>query len=201
MNDAEFLSLMQGVYARDRDAIGDLWSGFIARMRTIAGDALAKHARLDVTVDDVVDEVFDHVTDSLGQRHVQLSSPEDFASYFAAACAHYLAAKGRHWTAQRRDVRRLAPVRVDEIDPPDPRPGPAQVAEWDEALEQIRRRLNPKDRYAFDERNNDVTWTTVAKVLGESADALRLRVQRKVAALIAELDLLPPPSQRPRTSR
>lgn len=72
---------------------------------------------------------------------------------------------------------------------PDAHLGPSTRAALGDLLQQVRRRLSDDERCLADLRGQGLSWPQIAAALGESPDALRMRLARAAGRVARELDL------------
>jgi DNA-directed RNA polymerase specialized sigma24 family protein len=102
-------------------------------------------------------------------------------------CA-YLAAAVRHKVQTRlRKERRHAGSLPDQWEPACPEPDVGKRVEDQDFAAAIRSRLDESARLLFDLKAQGLTWQEVAAKVGGRADALRMRLNRSVAAVLTEL--------------
>ena len=105
----------------------------------------------------------------------------------AQLCA-YLAAAVRHKVQTRlRKERRHAGSLPEEWEPASPEPDVGKRVEDQDFAEAIRSRLDESARLLLDLKAQGLTWQEVAAKVGGRADALRMRLNRAVAAVLTEL--------------
>jgi RNA polymerase sigma-70 factor (ECF subfamily) len=71
----------------------------------------------------------------------------------------------------------------------DAAPGPVETVANRELLQQVHARLSPRDRYLAEQRGGGRAWTDLARELGESPDALRIRLRRALGEVCKALGL------------
>jgi DNA-directed RNA polymerase specialized sigma24 family protein len=102
-------------------------------------------------------------------------------------CA-YLAAAVRHKVQTRlRKERRHAGSLPEEWQPASPEPDVGKPVEDQDFALAIRSRLDESTGSLFDLKAQGLTWQEVAAKVGGRADALRMRLNRAVAAVLTEL--------------
>jgi DNA-directed RNA polymerase specialized sigma24 family protein len=117
----------------------------------------------------------------------QPSAGEPAETSSSELCA-YLAAAVRFKVQTRlRKERRHAGSLPAEWEPASPEPHVGKRAEDQDFAAAIRDRLDESTRLLFDLKAQGLTWQEVAAKLGGRADALRMRVNRAVAAVLTEL--------------
>lgn len=117
----------------------------------------------------------------------QPAASERAATSSAELCA-YLAAAVRHKVQTRlRKERRHAGSLPEEWEPAGPEPDVGRRVEDRDFAAAIRSRLDESARLLLDLRAQGLNWHEVAAKVGGRADALRMRLNRAVAAVLAEL--------------
>jgi RNA polymerase sigma factor (sigma-70 family) len=106
----------------------------------------------------------------------------------AELCA-YLAAAVRHkvQTRLRKERRHLGSL-PEEWDPASPEPDVGKCVENQDFVAAIRGRLDESARLLLDLKAQGLTWQEVASKVGGRADALRMRLNRAIAAVLTELE-------------
>ena len=102
-------------------------------------------------------------------------------------CA-YLAAAVRHKVQTRlRKERRHAGSLPEEWQPASPEPDVGKRVEDQDFAAAVRRRLDASARLLLDLKAQGLTWPEIAAQVGGRADALRMRLNRAVAAALTAL--------------
>ena len=118
-----------------------------------------------------------------------LRQPEagERAETSSAELSAYLAAAVRHKVQTRlRKERRHAGSLPRDWEPASPEPDVGQRVEVQDFAAAIRGRLDASTCLLFDLKAQGLTWQEIAAQVGGRADALRMRLTRTVAALLAE---------------
>jgi DNA-directed RNA polymerase specialized sigma24 family protein len=110
-----------------------------------------------------------------------MSRPAALHAYLAAAVHHKIRTKARK---ERRHSGSLPP----EWDAADPQAAPSQELENRDFIEAIRSRLSGEECELFDLKSRGLTWPEIAGRLGGKADAMRMRLNRALAAILSEFD-------------
>jgi DNA-directed RNA polymerase specialized sigma24 family protein len=100
-----------------------------------------------------------------------------------------LAFAARKQRAQRRDVRRLAPTGVDEIDPAGSAATPSQIVANKELLREARQRLSEEERQLADRRAQGQEWAEIAAELGGTPNSRRVQLARALDRVAQQLGL------------
>jgi RNA polymerase sigma factor (sigma-70 family) len=117
----------------------------------------------------------------------QPAAGEPAKSSSGALCA-YLAAAVRHKVQTRlRKERRHVGSLPEDWEPASPEPDVANRVEDQDLAAAIRGRLDESARLLFDLKAEGLTWQEIAEKTGSRADALRMRLNRAVAAVLTDL--------------
>ncbi len=96
----------------------------------------------------------------------------------------------RHWTAQRRDLRKnISMAHEDNSDRKSRDNTPSQIVAKAELLAEVQHRLSEHELKIFDWRQQGLLWPEIAERAGGggSAEALRKQFERALARVSAEL--------------
>jgi RNA polymerase sigma-70 factor (ECF subfamily) len=97
--------------------------------------------------------------------------------------------------AQRRDVRRVDAIGVDELNPADSSADtPSQIVAGRELLRIVRERLSEEERQVAERRARGQDWAGIAAEMGGTAESRRHQLTRALDRVVQELklnDLLP----------
>jgi hypothetical protein len=110
-----------------------------------------------------------------------VSSPAALHAYLAAAVHHKIRTKARK---ERHHAGSLPP----QWEAADPQVAPGQELENRDFIEAIRSRLSPEECELFDLKARGLTWPEIAGRLGGKADAMRMRLNRALTAILSKLD-------------
>lgn len=121
-----------------------------------------------------------------------LDTPQQLVALLVKMATNKCAAQARRHTQQKRDVRRVerggddnAPAVADDA------PGPATVAEARELLSAFLDRLTPEERELAQRRSLGQEWADIARDLGGTPQAHRMRLSRAVRRVGPGLGLVP----------
>jgi RNA polymerase sigma-70 factor (ECF subfamily) len=126
------------------------------------------------------------VRTALGQY--DLESPDQLLKLLATIARNKLANHARRERADRRDQGRLDRGAAIEDCPATVSSPSCQLAAR-ELVEEARRRLSPEERALLERRTAGLGWAEIARDLGGTPDALRIRLARAVARIARQLDL------------
>ncbi|HEY5311461.1 MAG TPA: sigma-70 family RNA polymerase sigma factor [Pirellulales bacterium] len=124
---------------------------------------------------------------ALGQYDID--APEQLIKLLATMARNKLVNHVDQQHAARRDVRRNEKTSANALDVATNGPTPSRIVSARELLAEARSRLTPEERYLVEQRSGGRTWNELATELGQTADALRVRLGRRLKLLAAELDL------------
>ncbi len=122
-----------------------------------------------------------------------LSKPENLAKLLVAMARNRLIDKARAERSKKRGGEKVPLEGPDgrRIDPADGEPSPSlQVMNW-ELLDECRKRLSDEERYVVDQRALGRSWQEIAAATGQTPDGVRMRHNRALERIRADLD---PPS-------
>ena len=118
-----------------------------------------------------------------------LENPQQLVQLLIAITRNKLAGQARRQHRQRRDLRRMADVAVDELEVTARDQSPSQLAAGKELLEAFRARLNPEERQLAELRAADCEWQEIADRLGGTPQARRKQLARAIDRVSQELGL------------
>jgi hypothetical protein len=100
-----------------------------------------------------------------------------------------VASEARRQFRQRRDPRREAAHRPEDLETTDDRASPSEEVAAQELLREFRRRLSAEERQLSELRADGVAWAEVAARLGGTAEGRRRQLTRAVKRVAQELGL------------
>jgi DNA-directed RNA polymerase specialized sigma24 family protein len=128
------------------------------------------------------------ILQSLLKDFLRQGTPGEPAETSSDQLCAYLAAAVRHKVQTRlRKERRHAGSLPDEWEPAGPELAVGQRVEDHDFVAAIRSRLDESAGSLLDLKAQGLTWQEVAAKVGGRADALRMRLNRAVAAVLTEL--------------
>jgi DNA-directed RNA polymerase specialized sigma24 family protein len=74
-----------------------------------------------------------------------------------------------------------------DSEPVDPHPGPEQVADQRDFMEEFRKRLSPQEQQLWEQRLQGRSWAEIATELGTDKDVLRIQFNRAVERVTQQL--------------
>jgi RNA polymerase sigma-70 factor (ECF subfamily) len=184
-----FADLVRRVRAGDPDAAAELVRRYEPTIRRIARLRLDPQLRRFVESLDICQEVLHSffVRAALGQY--ELDTEEQLLHLLGDMARNKAANLARRQRAEQRDVRRLEPESGAVETALASGPSPSQVVAGRELLQKFRERLSEQERQLADWRAQGREWADIAAELGESAEALRKRLERGIKRVARVLGL------------
>jgi RNA polymerase sigma-70 factor (ECF subfamily) len=127
------------------------------------------------------------VRTALGQ--FELESPQQLIGLLATMARNRIINHAKKQNAQKRDVNRLNPTDVAELQPKAMIDTPSQIVAGRELLAAFLSRLSPAERELADRRSRGDEWADIAREVGGTPDALRVRLARALERVAGELGL------------
>jgi RNA polymerase sigma factor (sigma-70 family) len=124
---------------------------------------------------------------ALGQY--DLNSPEQLAGLLIKLARNKVADAARRQQAEKRDVRRMQQEASAVERVMDGHDSPSQMVAGAELLQKFRDKLDPEELDLAEQRAQGREWNDLAAERGQSAEALRKRLQRALDRVARELGL------------
>lgn len=191
MLDAELSDLCRRLQNGDAQAATDLVQRYEPELRRAVRVRLTD-PRLRRLLDsaDVCQSVFAQFFVRVSMGAYDLNDSGDLAALLLTMTRHKLLDKIRWMTSLRRDQRRLDEAGAQAVDRASARlPGPAEQADQNDLLAEVRRRLTDEERRVFDLRAAGREWQDVAVEMNANPDALRKKLTRALDRVADELGL------------
>jgi RNA polymerase sigma-70 factor (ECF subfamily) len=181
--------LLRRVRAGDEDAVRELVRRYESEIRRIA--RLRLHPRLRRVLDstDICQSVLHSFFVRAALGEYELNTAEDLLRLLAGMVRHKVASQARREHAQRRDQRRTEADDTAVREALTPEASPSRIVAGRELLQQFRERLSEQERRLADLRAQGQEWSAIAAQLGESAEALRKRLERGIRRVARALGL------------
>jgi RNA polymerase sigma-70 factor (ECF subfamily) len=182
-------ALMARVGRGDPQAAEELFRRYEARVRLEVRTRL-RDPRLRRLIDeaDVCQSVLRSFFIRARLGEYDLADPQELLRLLAGMARNKLAAQARRHSAECRDFRRSANLE-GAVGIPAPGETPSQLVAGEELLREVRARLDEEERYLADLRAAGRSWAEIAQLLGGSADARRMQMQRAATRVSRELGL------------
>jgi DNA-directed RNA polymerase specialized sigma24 family protein len=119
----------------------------------------------------------------------ELKEPRQLFKLLTDMARNKLVSAGRRERAQRRDVRRMDPTAVDEMNPADARGTPSQIVAGEEMLLKAREQLSDEERQMVDRRAQGQEWVDIAAEMGGTPDGRRMQLARALDGVARQLGL------------
>jgi RNA polymerase sigma-70 factor (ECF subfamily) len=186
----DFRALIRKVRAGDEDASREFVSTYEPAIRRAARIRMLD-PRLAPLLDsmDIMQSVFASffVRASLGQY--ELDKPEQVLALLVSMSRKKLADHARRQAAARRDYRRTRSMQGRSQPPAAGDADPAHQLATAELVAEFRRRFSPEESDLAQQRANGESWEAIAAARGESAEALRKKLERAVNRISQDLGL------------
>ena len=184
----EFCDLIRRVRDRDQEAATELVRRYESAIRRVVRIHL-RDVRLRRVLDsmDICQSVLASffVRTALGQYEVD--SPEQLLNLLTSITRNKLTNQAHRLRAQRRDIRRDAPIGDQADRLLDQASDPSEQVSAKEILEKVRGRLEDDERYLAEQRALGHGWQEIADELGGTAVALRKKLTRALDRVIGHL--------------
>jgi hypothetical protein len=118
-----------------------------------------------------------------------LHEPAQLVALLTKMAQNKLAMRARDQFRERRDMRRTAPLAVDNLGLVSPVPGPAQQVAGRELLDRALSMMTPDIREVAARRMDGETWADIAAALGGTADGRRKQFERSIGMISEALEL------------
>jgi len=185
----EFQILIRKVRAGDTDASREFVNTYEPAIRRAARIRILD-PRLTSLLDssDIMQSVFASFFVRAASGQYELEEPQQVLALLVSMSRKKLVDYARKQAASRRDYRRnrrmgksMQAARA-EVDP-------AQQVASAELVAEFRKRLSPEEKTLADLRANGEAWDAIATAQGESAEAIRKKLERAVARISRDLGL------------
>jgi RNA polymerase sigma-70 factor (ECF subfamily) len=185
----EFPALMARLRGGDPQAAQDFFRDYEPQVRLVVRTRL-RDPRLRRRIDEA--DVCQSVLRSFFLRarlgEYDLNDPQELLRLLAGMARNKMAAQARRHSAECRDFRRTGNLN-EAITVPARDETPSQMVAGEDLLRELRARLSPDERHLADLRAAGRSWAEIAQLLGGSADARRIQLQRAVSRASRELGL------------
>ncbi|NUQ66303.1 MAG: RNA polymerase subunit sigma-24 [Pirellulales bacterium] len=193
MQTPDFSELIRRVQGGDTAAVEEFlgrYEGAIRReIRFLLLDARLRQV---VSESDVCQSVVIRFLVGLWSGKYEIGQPEELVGLLKKMVRARVADLARHWTAQRRDVRRnISTENARSVEGMAAEASPSQLVANAELLEEIKRRLSDRQQRILAMRQQRMTWAEIAGELGDTAgpEAVRKQYERALARVAEELGL------------
>jgi RNA polymerase sigma-70 factor (ECF subfamily) len=190
MSDPDFDDLLRRIRARDEDAITELFHHYRPIMcREIRARLTDPALYRLLDPEDVCQSVLKSFFIRAAAGQYDLQTPGQALALLLEMARNKVAYQARRHKAQCRDVGRTAAAPVEEVPVASNEPTPSRVVADKDLLATVRERLTEEERRIYDLQMEGRGWVEVAAALGETPDALRMRLGRALDRVTAELGL------------
>jgi RNA polymerase sigma-70 factor (ECF subfamily) len=186
--DASFRDLIRRVRAGDPQAARQLVRGYEWAIRLQVRVRLT-HPNLRRLLDsmDVVQLVWTSFFPRAAAGQFELDDPKKLLHLLITLAHHKLLDQAKNLCRKRRGDGQVAGGIPAESEPVDPHPGPEQVADERDFLQEFRQRLAASEQYLWDQRLLGRSWVELAAELGADPDVLRIQFNRGLERVTRQL--------------
>jgi RNA polymerase sigma factor (sigma-70 family) len=119
----------------------------------------------------------------------ELSAPEDLAKLLVTMTRNKVISQARKQRSQVRDVQRVLPTGLENVEVAAGTPSPSRHVEGRELLARVRALLTEEERKVAELRGLGRGWAEIAAELGGTAEARRKQLTRALDRVAPELGL------------
>jgi RNA polymerase sigma-70 factor (ECF subfamily) len=185
--DASFRNLMHRVRTGDPQAALELVRGYEWAIRLHVRVRLTKpDLRRLVDSMDIVQLVWASFFPRAAARY-DLDDPKKLLNLLITLAHNKLVDEARNLRRKRRGAGQLVFDLRANGDPIDPRPGPEQVVDEHDFLQEFRKRLLAPEQSLWDQRLRGRSWVEIAADLGTNPDVLRIRFRRTLQRVARQM--------------
>jgi RNA polymerase sigma-70 factor (ECF subfamily) len=186
--DASFRDLIRRVQAGDPQAARELVRGYEWAIRLQVRVRLTQpELRRQLDSMDIVQLVWASFFPRAAAGQFELEDPKKLLNLLITLAHHKLLDQAKNLRRKRRGGDRTAGGIPAEGEPVDPRPGPEQVADEHDFLQEFRQRLSAQEQYLWDQRLLGRSWVELAAELGADPDALRIQFNRALERVARQM--------------
>jgi len=192
----EFAEFLRRIRAGDQQAAVELVQQYEPFIRREVRTRL-RNAQLSRLLDsmDLCQSVLASFFVRVAAGDYELEQPQDLLKLLVVMTRNKLAYQARKHHARRRDNRRIAASRVEELEMAAAGPSPSQIVAGQELLREFCRRLTTEERQLMDLRNQGRSWNCVTFLqaamnpAGPSGVCLRLAEDGTVRLTVSDATL------------
>lgn len=193
MQTSNFSELIERVRGGDAAAVEQFLGQYQdAVRREIRFLLLDTRLRQIVSESDVCQSVMMRFLVGLWSGKFEIQRSEELAGLLKKIVRARVADLARHWTAQRRDVRRnVSSDHACSVESMTTKASPSQLVANAELLEEIKHRLGDRAQRILALRQQKKTWAEIAGELGESSgpEAIRKQYERALIRVAEQLGM------------
>lgn len=187
--DEEFAKLIQRVQAGDQDAARQCVRHYEPEIRRAARVRLSD-PRLRRIVDsvDICQSVFGRFFARAAEGQCEVESPEQLLALLATMTRNKITDVARRQTAARRDMNRRVSGVFDRLGVADGQAAsPSSIAAGRELIAQVYELMTDEELDLVQRRERGDSWAEIADATGDTAEALRKRLERAFIRIRKEL--------------
>lgn len=192
MESSNFRLLIDAAADGDERAVEQLFDQYgEAIRREVRFSLLDARLRRVVSESDVCQSVMTKLVLGLWAGNYEFENPSQLMGLLKTMVRSRVSDLARHWTAQRRDLRRNVALTSAGQRDSGGEQSPSSVVASAELLHEIRQRLTERDRRILELRQRRVSWPDIARQLDHAAgpEALRKQYSRSLTRVAQELGL------------
>jgi RNA polymerase sigma-70 factor (ECF subfamily) len=164
----------------DEEALTELFQRYEPEVRVAARVLLGRALRVQLDSMDLVQSVYHCLLVGLRQNKFDLNTPQQLLGLAMTMVRRKVA---HHWRRMRHLPRSTPAPETEGVGnvltaATTPEPGPAETAQYNDALRFLYSKLEEKDRQVVELRLQGYSTAEVARRLGLDADVLRVRLSR-----------------------
>jgi RNA polymerase sigma-70 factor (ECF subfamily) len=177
--DVPFRDLMRRVRAGDAQAAVELVRAYEGAIRLQVRVRLTQpDLRRLLDSMDIVQLVWASFFPRAADGQFELEDPKKLLNLLITLAHHKLLDCAKTLRRKRRGDGRVVGGIPAQGEPPDPQPGPDEVAGERDFLQELRKHLSAQDQSLWDERLQGRSWAEIAAARGTDPDVVRIQFNR-----------------------
>jgi RNA polymerase sigma factor (sigma-70 family) len=189
-----FVELIERVRLGDQDAANQFVAEYEPHVRRIVRRRLKhRHPQLRRYLDsvDLCQSMFKDFFKRLRGGQINPATPTEAEKLLTRMILDKLTNQHKSQMAARRDIRRLLPIAIENIDPPAPLPSPCDQAVRAESLailqDAFSKWLTQEEQRILHQRMAGCSWLDIAGEFGRTPDSVRMQFMRAIRHLAEQL--------------
>jgi RNA polymerase sigma-70 factor (ECF subfamily) len=190
MSAESFLAVLAEARGGNESAIRELLTEYEPEIRRLVRVRLANNGlRREFDSVDVCQSVMADFFQKLRSGRYTIDSPEQLIALLSTIAKKNFLKRVRRINTLKRGGGRRAADDVADLDVPEDADTPSAIVAQEELCEQVMAHLSPDERIIARRRAEGFSWQDIADELGGTADQLRVRYNRAIARVRAEMGL------------
>jgi DNA-directed RNA polymerase specialized sigma24 family protein len=186
---APFRDLMRRLRAGDPRAALELVRGYEWAIRLQVRVRLTEpDLRRLLDSMDVVQLVWASFFPRAAAGQYELEDPKKLLNLLITLAHNKLLDAAKNLRRKRRGDGQVVGGIPDAGEPVDPHPGPAEVADERDFVQEFRKRLSASERHLWDQRLLGRSWVEIAADTGADADVLRIQFHRALERIARQMN-------------